>query len=97
MARTTGMSARETVMKYTKDIIYVGLFIIAVSTSIIGSVRSGKQESAEAQSLKDAVVNNTVVMMELKDEIKNVNTFLLDQQKLNGQFTEFMENEKRKD
>lgn len=94
-SRAAVVSAKEKALKYIKDIIYIALFLIAVGSSIVGWARSGQKDSIEAQALKSAVENNTEVMNELKDELKNINTFLMDQNELNGQFKEFMENEKR--
>lgn len=88
-------AAWDKILKYIKDIIYVSLFIIAVGTSIFGWIKASQKESAEAQSLKSTVENNTAVMNDLKDELKNINTFLLDQKELNGQFKEFMDDQKR--
>jgi len=96
MVRTAARTAWERVVKYIKDIIYIALFLIAVGSSIIGWARAGEKESIEAQAMKSTVENNTAVMLELKEELKNINTFLLEQNELNGQFKEFMENEKRK-
>jgi hypothetical protein len=96
MVRQTAKSAWDTVLKYIRDIIYIGLFLLAIGSSIMGWTRARNSESVEAQILKDAVENNTAAMNELKDELKNINTFLLDQKELNGQFKEFMDNEKRK-
>lgn len=95
MVKTTTRNIGEKIMKYIKDIIYVTLFLMAVGSSLIGWARAGEKESAEAQALKSAVENNTAAMNELKSELKNINTFLLDQKELNGQFKEFMDNEKR--
>ena len=95
MARTTVASAKAQVIKYIKDIIYICLFLIAVGTSIVGWNKAGEQESAGAQAMKSTVENNTAVMLDLKEELKNINTFLMNQNELNGQFKEFMENAKR--
>lgn len=95
MVRSAAKSVLDKIIKYTRDIIYIALFLIAASSSILGWSRAGKAESAEAQALKSTVENNTAVMIELKDELKNINTFLLDQKELNGRFEEFMDNQKR--
>lgn len=95
MVKTTVRTAWDKIIKYIKDIIYISLFLIAVGSSIFGWARAGKSESAEAQALKSTVENNTEVMKELKQELKNINTFLLDQKELNGRFEEFMDNQKR--
>jgi hypothetical protein len=96
MAKTTAKSSWDTIIKYIRDIIYVSLFLIAVSSSIVGWAKAGRTESAESQALKSTVENNTSVMIELKEELKNINIFLLNQRELNGRFEEFMDNEKRK-
>ena len=88
-------SAWDKVVKYIKDIIYIALFLIAVGSSLVGWTKAGQKESMESQALKSTVENNTAVMHELKDELKNINTFLLDQKELNGTFKEFMDNSKR--
>lgn len=96
MVKAAITSARDKVLKYIKDIIYIGLFLMAIGSSILGWTKSREKESAEAASFKIAIENNTSVMNELKEELKNINTFLLDQKELNGQFKEFMDNEKRR-
>ena len=95
MVRQAAKSAWDKVLKYIKDIIYIGLFLMAMGSSIIGWTRAKQSESIEAQILRNAVENNTAAMKELKEELKNINTSLLEQQELNGQFKEFMENAKR--
>lgn len=95
MVKTTVKSAWETVVKYIRDIIYIVLFLMAMGSSVMGWHRAQKNESVEAQILRNAVENNTSAMQDLKVELKNINTFLLDQKELNGQFKEFMDNEKR--
>lgn len=57
-------------------------------------MRVQKKDSADAQALKSTVENNTRAMLELKEEFKDFKNFWLEQKELNGQFKEFMENEK---
>ena len=80
----------EATASYVKDIVYILLFLISAAGWLTTTISS-------RQAIKDTVDNNTEVMKELKNEISNINKFLLTQQQLNGQFIQFMEQSSREE